>query len=694
MRTRTAAFFLSFIVALHAQPCGPYFPPAIVWQDTGDSLLKMPKANMYAELLLHFGGARPAPDGSAAEENVAQWDRDAADLRSALEDTNLDSDRKEALVAAYREVRRITSQLSFSMTRQGMERPLLASPRPSDYTPGPAFDFAVFRPLFDSLPKEFGYYAEGAMYYNLGRFDHAVAAWQALLDLPPDERHYRTVWAAYMLGRALLYSDPEAAIPYFQMARTSVDDGLPDALALYTPSLGWQARAEAILGNYHDAYHHYIDQFRQGTDHERNAVLISLDYVGIKLFKSGAMPENVVNDPLCREVITLWMVSGRHYLGMNEWADALAATPPVGAIEHAGDLAHLYYTKGRFDQAARWVEFAGPEDVAARWVHAKLLLRDGKLDDAEREINGVRESLVANSPSFTEYVANRMPLREALGTDLGAVRLNQDDYAGALSAFLQAGRLADASYIADQVMTADELAAFLDKATEETFAPPQHWEEVQSWPAAVQFRYILARKLARKGNFERARPHYPDKPPSEGFGESNWPDSMPAVLDQYAAALKQGYNTKTNKQERADALFEAAMIARKWGMELMGTEMDPDYAIFHGVYIPWGETRAKAGTATKKEADRVTANAPTPDRRFHYRWTAANLLWEAAELLPDNDEKTAQALWFGGTWIEKDDPHGADKFYKALVRRCRKLPIGQEANEKRWFPEKPEGWKE
>ena len=39
----------------------------------------------------------------------------------------------------------------------------------------------------------------------------------------------------------------------------------------------------------------------------------------------------------------------------------------------------------------------------------------------------------------------------------------------------------------------------------------------------------------------------------------------------------------------------------------------------------------------------------------------------------------AAALWHGGDFIEKRSPKETDKFYKALARRCAKLPIGKRA---------------
>ena len=79
-------------------------------------------------------------------------------------------------------------------------------------------------------------------------------------------------------------------------------------------------------------------------------------------------------------------------------------------------------------------------------------------------------------------------------------------------------------------------------------------------------------------------------------------------------------------------------------------------------------------------------HVPDPDERFHYRYTAASLAWEAARLMPNNSDDTARVLCIAGSWLKHRDPQAADLFYKALVRRCRKTALGAEADRLRWFP--------
>jgi hypothetical protein len=91
--------------------------------------------------------------------------------------------------------------------------------------------------------------------------------------------------------------------------------------------------------------------------------------------------------------------------------------------------------------------------------------------------------------------------------------------------------------------------------------------------------------------------------------------------------------------------------------------------------------------ASADELRREVQHKPDPDVRFHYRYQAAFLGWEAAKLMPNNSDETARVLWTAGSWLKAQDPQTADLFYKSLVRRCRKTALGAEADRIRWFPE-------
>jgi hypothetical protein len=46
----------------------------------------------------------------------------------------------------------------------------------------------------------------------------------------------------------------------------------------------------------------------------------------------------------------------------------------------------------------------------------------------------------------------------------------------------------------------------------------------------------------------------------------------------------------------------------------------------------------------------------------------------------------SRVLCEAGGWLQNRDPRAADRFYKALVRRCGRTPLGALADRLRWFP--------
>jgi hypothetical protein len=88
---------------------------------------------------------------------------------------------------------------------------------------------------------------------------------------------------------------------------------------------------------------------------------------------------------------------------------------------------------------------------------------------------------------------------------------------------------------------------------------------------------------------------------------------------------------------------------------------------------------------TRDEIRRATAHSVKPPKRFHYRYTAAELAWKAAALLPDNHNAKVYMLNTAGKWLAARDPEAADKYYQAIVRHNPASPLGQAADLKRWF---------
>ncbi len=58
-------------------------------------------------------------------------------------------------------------------------------------------------------------------------------------------------------------------------------------------------------------------------------------------------------------------------------------------------------------------------------------------------------------------------------------------------------------------------------------------------------------------------------------------------------------------------------------------------------------------------------------------------------MMPDQSDQTALVLCEAGTWLKNRDPKAADRFYKALARRCGQTSLGRLADSVRWFPDLP-----
>nr|HQH73777.1 hypothetical protein [bacterium] len=249
----------------------------------------------------------------------------------------------------------------------------------------------------------------------------------------------------------------------------------------------------------------------------------------------------------------------------------------------------------------------------------------------------------------------------------------------------------DAVYVAERVLTVAELKGYIQKhAKDNTGRQNQANEGTSRRPDLDRLRYLLARRLARQGEWEKAGKYYPE--------------DILKTAKEYSRFLRDGQNAKNSNHKRAENLIEAARLARQQGMELMGTEVDPDWTAYGGQFRFRGATESRLAdqhntnfpqapaslvkilSAGKDEKQRAARHAPRPEERFHYRYVAADLMWRAAQLLPDNDPLLARALYEGGLFLANRDAGKADKFYKALVRRCGRLPIGQEADKRKWFP--------
>jgi hypothetical protein len=624
-----------------------------------------------------------------------------------------------------------------------------------------ATDDKTTEPLPEEFPSEFADYHKGAFAYKLGKWQKARAAWETLLKRPVEERHYRSVWAAFMLGKAALKMGDPQAVKWFQTAREFAKSGFVDSLGLAADSYGWEGRSEWKQNHPSKAAELFLTELALGDDGaivSLKALIPDRPFVDGMLNYGPASEEDssqwtderrkaedakallalkeAAKDPLLRQLVTVHILAtesdpdlvsdaqSESQSGGQEQTPTRCARwltiineEHIEHVEHADYLGWVAYVNGDYKGAERWLKLADPNSPAGLWLSAKLLRRAGKLNEAAKAMTQAQQAIVPVS-AYTGWTANQdfdeggghWSFDESASGDLGGLQLEQSQFIPALETFLKGGGndttfigespvgglWSDAAFIAERILTTEELKAFVDRQPVPQAKPPEGTDDF----AIVRLRYLLGRRLVREDRYNEAAQYL--KPPYD------------KVLAEYAKALNAGVDQKLSKRERAQSWFKAAWIARYDGMEIMGTEGAPDGFSLGGDFeVPDLAKQQQTGfyeipsasddkTAkkpivlkpTKEELQRLSKTKTSPDLRFHYRVIAGALAVRAADLLEDNSEELADVLNTAGSWVKDRDEKIGDRYYQILKTRAPKTKIGRLALAKHWFVNETGAWSE
>lgn len=708
---RLGVLFLALLCLAAAQvhACGPDFPNNLL--DSGDYAVLVAPTVRFGEELERMQLVQTRWRAVITTNDYPQETADAelADLTAALKKIKTSPEETLRICDAHRvqreRLRKYVTDYEQWQSTAGWIWDEHGSRRPGDPVGEPPKLPTIV--LVPGLPEEFADYFNGACEWrNPAIEDKAKArtAWKRLLARPEAERKFKSTWAAYMLGKSWEEAEPEKAVAYFQQVRELAKRGFIDSPGLATASLGWEARMHLNQSRHQQAIHLYLEQLAAGD----GSAIESLRETAASVLGDPDALRELAKDTRSQKVITAYLVSWRGAFWSDRYAGSdggdeiaagwLSAVESAGVedVDSAEKLALAAYQAGAFEVAKRWIKRA-PTAPLTQWLQVKMLLRDGKVAAAATLLAKVSGSFPLESPGtnaptsladnlFVPFAGEKRETLLGVGAhvlgELGVLRLACHQYTESLDALLHSGSWGDAAYVAERVLTLDELKAYVEQRwpvpkagtndsgkTDEAF-PPTPGESL---------RYLLARRLTRELRGAEAREYYP----------AQWRPKF----DELVATLIEGWDETRYSAERASALFSAAYIARTNGMELLGTEVGPDWFIHggnfeHGVTVE-GRTNEnfKIVPASKDELRRAFAHKADPEARFHYRYQAAFLAWEAAKLMPDNSDETAFVLWQAGEWLKQRDPLTADGFYKTLVRRCRQTEIGAAADRIRWFPQ-------
>ena len=564
----------------------------------------------------------------------------------------------------------------------------------------------------------------------------AEARFSQILSLPEADARPRAVWASYMLGqihaaRSVMASEDanagrreiETAARFFTLARTRAVAGDPDPDGLAVASYGEEARlylsahgcgwadflntsncpAAIPVADLKRMIGLYAEQAARGSD----GAVQSLAAIAGWSLRDDARSEALVDDPMAQRLLVAYA------LARALPADDPTASEPnaqraslvtlvhavealgVDRVRDADRLAALAYGAGMYDVAERFLQKGdGP---LAQWVAAKLQLRRG-------DMAGAALSYARAAKAFPEVEKGLTPENaRLLKGEQGVLFLARGEYTEALMALYDAalhrapdtysdmGYDQDAFYVAERVLTADELKSFVDRRAPEqpaAKADSPQWGDPK-YTVPLSLRWLLARRLMREGRHDEALPYYPVANPPY----TTEIDVRGAAL-KYMNALKAADGAWTKIGE-ARGLFQAAVIARTAGMEIMGYEQTPDQASLGGNY-PDGYGRqpewcGKVTTntdgsvtrvpgpptgafVTRDECQRYNATTARPDYRYHYRYVAADLAAHAADRLPPRSQAFAAVLCRAVGWTLLGEGDTGQRLYRRYVAEGAYVP--------------------
>ncbi len=760
--------FLVFFLMLssYSMACGPDFDEAYLVRANKEKMYVIPTGDFIFELKAMLGSEVSFLTWDSAKAMQSSVEADGKLLEEALKRKTLPPGDQKRAVESYSKAR---EQLAEYITKNYPEDTSLwygSQFRARERIGGNASKVNWNR-LDKNVPVEFSIYLEGARYYYQDNFVEAKKKWNTLLALPKDERLNKSVWAAFMLGKASLSTKNKDASKFFEMTRQLAKDGYKDPLDLASDSYGWQALSEFELKQYGESIKHYL-LAKDASSLERVCSKVSMQNVEIL--------KKLAQDPTVRKALLAWAVSRESYYSYtNEWNPTdelksffksyLTALESLKGIpvQEADRIAWIYYNAGDMKNARRWVDLTKLATPLSKLIDARLALRAGDVEGALKRLHAV-------VPSFEKSPDKDMFYYEDIVADansqIGVLKMARKEYASAFETLLMGKYWEDIAYVAEKVLTIDELSAYLDSHKDDPLLKvpldfhngtlwsirkriKKHPEEAKDYAdmldnkdtpsTGAALSYLLARRYARNGNWDGALKYYPKQKSiarwvlqkdKEGIlnYEMAYENIDPGVkMKELRDQISKANNKSNDDKVRAKAFYEAGILMRKYGMEIMGTELDPDsfvtegqfpeyesidhrFAIVHEDLIKQSKEddwlkediakSKKRRNVLKKERDffsgsedeerRALSSLPDPDKRWHYRFKAAELMWKSAELLPDNDELKARALCRGGTYLKVIDKERANKFYKELIKTCGSTALAKQAHKIHWFPKMEE----
>ena len=558
--------------------------------------------------------------------------------------------------------------------------------------------------------QEFVLYRRGV--YEMGENGEiAPPSWQKLLALPPEKRHYRTVWVHYMLGNMF----KKECHKHYRNCRDAVRAGFAD-----TPGL-----AKASLAN----------EYGYGTDpvlkihaamayqlHDQTKAFIDKRYLAPG-WQNFAPTPAMLQDELFREFLAAVNNQTLEFLReMNQYK-----------FRNTDIMAYHAWRKGDWLAAEEYINLMIKPTLLSTYIEFQLARMGGNDALALEKLR----TWVKMSKNIEPFDRKNLVIRkdDIFGDDpieyeiyglLGNAMVLRSDFVQAAEFFYRCYQLeTDFAFVADCCMSLDELIKFTDSRAQN---PAMQAAKEDSWEKGSyrKISHLLARRAFRENRMDIAKKYMPE--------------TYKQLLSDYLNFIAQGENKNLSQDQRALALYNAFKIMRINGMELCGTETEPDNFRYQGQFgadrgfmackkcsykhqsgkwfLCKDHSNAENNVGylglavcrkcsydfdtgkwtlcvdhAKEVAKGVLPGLGSeidwkkiPDYwRFHYRYRAAKIALTAGELTKYPEFK-ALINYSAGSMLAKRSPQEADVFYKRLVNQSRGTQLAALADKKRWFP--------
>jgi hypothetical protein len=368
-------------------------------------------------------------------------------------------------------------------------------------------------------------------------------------------------------------------------------------------------------------------------------------------------------------------------------------------------VALIQYRCGRWQDCQATASSLPKEDPLRRLLLSRCNLRlTGDLGLSRLHLQGKEPTQrTAQTPVTVRYeysmlldLQDEKELRERVDGELGAITLCAGDLTEALRLFDEGRYGDDAFYVAECLLTIDELKAYVDRRRTAKLTPIKYrWEYGNE--GFDDLEYELCSRLMRAGRLEEALDYVRPE--------------LRAKATTYVLLLRASERTDQPARERADSYWRASRMIRQIGETVLRSPHGMNWSSGTGWhvasdYLPGFRSRTFDFEYPPPDMVMLTCG-PEELRRVrawesHHmtqaalaardaRYAAFELALKAARLLPDNDPAAAQIVQYAGNLLKYREPKAAMPAYRMLVSRFPKTPYGQHAVAKKWFSaERPE----